>query len=204
MVTDNNHHWNSMSPSPRENEMSYQDQMSYNFSQMPNHSLNEAGSNAAHVLEYVQQPTEDLRSPVNVCPNDQIAVYDTDTVADSEFVDSNDNANIMEDQETTHDNSQEPHPNTIMPHENRDYNRLTSSPRQFVGSNFRKEYVKIRDRETRKKYKVEFGRNYDRYRELHCKIEKVSKRFATLESQLRREREGSESFKVHDLYNIWF
>ena len=47
-----------------------------------------------------------------------------------------------------------------------------------------------------KKYKLEFSRNYDRYRELHCKIEKVSKRFANLEMQLRGEPEGSESYKV--------
>ena len=181
-----------MSPSPRGN-MSDQDNMSYNFSQMPNHSPNEAEPNATSGLEYVQQ------SPVNVCQNNEIAEYGTDTVADSEFMDSNDNANTMEHQECTYDNSPESHPGTIMPHENRDYNKkLNSSPRQFVGSDFRKEYIKIRDRDTRKRYKVEFGRNYDRYRELHCKIEQVSKRFATLESELRREPEGSESFKVCD------
>ena len=196
MILENNHHWNSMSPSPRGN-MSDQDNMSYNFSQMPNHSPNEADPNATSGLEYVQQ------SPVNVCQNNEIAEYGTDTVADSEFMDSNDNANTMEHQECTYDNSPESRPGTIMPHENRDYNKkLNSSPRQFVGSDFRKEYIKIRDRDTRKRYKVEFGRNYDRYRELHCKIEQVSKRFATLESELRREPEGSESFKVCDRNSI--
>jgi RNA polymerase II elongation factor ELL len=135
----------------------------------------------------------------DVCENmnniNETTVYRPDTVADSGFMDSNDNANPLEHHESTQDNNQAPQPGSIMPHENRDYSPLPSSPRQFIGSDFRKEFIKIRDRDTRKRYKVEFGRNYDRYRELHCKIEKVSKRFATLESQLRREPEGSESFK---------
>ena len=188
-----------MSPSPRGNDViSDQDNISYNFNQMPNHSPNEADRNVAHGLDYEQQPTEDLQSPMNACQNDEIPAYNANAVAGSEFMDSNDNANTMEDQESTHVNNQASQPGCIMPHENRDYNnQLPSSPRQFIGSDFRKEYIKIRDRDTRKRYKVEFGRNYDRYRELHCKIEKVSKRFATLESQLRREPEGSESFKVN-------
>ena len=186
-----------MSPSPRGNDImvSDQDDISYNYIQMPNHSPTEAESNVAHGLEYVQQPMNDIN---------ETTVYRPETVADSEFMDSNDNANPLGQQESTQDNHQAPQLGSIMPHENRDYSPLPSSPRQFVGSDFRKEFTKIRDRDTRKKYKVEFGRNYDRYRELHCKIEKVSKRFATLESQLRREPEGSESFKVRTFFgNIY-
>ena len=191
-----------MSPSPRTNDIMVSDQenMSYNFIQMPNHSPTEAESNVADGLEYGEQPEVDFQSRADVCQNmnnlNETTVYRPDTVADSGFMDSNDNANPLEHHESTQDNNQAPQPGSIMPHENRDYSPLPSSPRQFIGSDFRKEFIKIRDRDTRKRYKVEFGRNYDRYRELHCKIEKVSKRFATLESQLRREPEGSESFKV--------
>ena len=74
--------------------------------------------------------------------------------------------------------------------------QLPSSPTAFVRTDFTKEYTRIPDRETRKRYKEEFCRNYDRYRHLHCKIEKVSKRFADLESQLKGKTEGTDSYKV--------
>ena len=63
-----------MSPSPRGNDViSDQDNISYNFNQMPNHSPNEADRNVANGLDYEQQQTEDLQSPMNACQNDEIA-----------------------------------------------------------------------------------------------------------------------------------
>ena len=115
-------------------------------------------------------------------------LYNFDVVDAPEAVNdaSNINANHFEeslqDEEKIHDETQ--------------YNSLVLSPKEFVRTDFRKEYTPIRNRVTRKLYKEEFSKNYERYRELHNKIEKVSKRFAELESQLKREQEGSTSFKV--------
>ena len=213
-LTDANQHWNSMPPSPRGNDnmaVSGQNTLSYtnNYSQMPTLSPTEANPNIAHGLDYMQQCNEQMQIPVsNICQNDQNSinestVYIADNVANSEFIDS-DNVNnasqFEEHQESASDEEKRFRDSKVLTDDKRDYSPLPSSPKQFAGTDFRKEYVKIRDRDTRKRYKIEFSRNYDRYKELHRKIEKVSQRFANLKSQLGREREGSQSYKVRKKY----
>jgi len=209
-VSDPNQHWNSLSPSPGGNDniiVSDQNDMSYtnNYSQMSTLSSTEANSHIADDLDYMQKQCNiEMQLPMsNNCQNDrnvinESTVYTADTVDNSEFVHSNndDNAKQFEEHlESPNEDEQSLQDANIMLHKKREYSPLPSSPRQFVGTDFRKEYIQIRDRDTRKRYKVEFGRNYDRYRELHCKIEKVSRRFADLELQLRRKPEGSDSYK---------
>jgi RNA polymerase II elongation factor ELL len=208
-LPDTNQHWNSMPPSPKGSDnmlVSDQHNLSYtnNYSQMPTLSPTVANPNIAHGLDYMQQCNVEMQLPMgDVCQNDknpinESTVFIADTVANSEFIDSENINNVSqfeENQESVNDGEQIFRDSEIMTADKRDYSPLPSSPKQFVGTDFRKEYIQIRNRDTRRRYKIEFSRNYDRYRELHCKIEKVSKRFSDLESQLRREREGSQSFK---------
>ena len=187
--------------------VSNQHDMSYtnNHSQMPTLSSTKATPHIAHSLDYMQKPCNiETQLPMtNNCQNDKnvlndSTVYTAGTAANSEFVHSNnDNANQFEKHtENANEEEQNIQDANVMPYNKREYSPLPSSPRQFIGADFRKEYTQIHDRDTRKRYKLEFGKNYNRYRELHCKIEKVSRRFADLELQLRRKPEGSESYKV--------
>ncbi|CAB4068452.1 RASA1 [Lepeophtheirus salmonis] len=92
-----------------------------------------------------------------------------------------------------------------------DFNRTQSSestnpiqpadkplPRDFITS-----FTKIKDKTQRANYKVEFNKNYIRYRELHSQLEKVSKRFAQSEEQLRSiirtEEKGEARKKIKEI-----
>ena len=177
-----------------------------NFSQMPTLSPTGANPNIAQNFEYVQQQCNVGSQSVirNAFTNDKNSanrntafISDTDANTRSMELNNDDNASQLQcNSEISTDGDQNVNHSSQLRLEKKDYSPLRSAPKKFVGTDFRKEYVKIRDRDTRKKYKLEFSRNYDRYRELHCKIEKVSKRFANLEMQLRGEPEGSESYKV--------
>ena len=206
-----NQHWNYLSSSPVGNEnVSTTDQngVSYtnNYSQMPTLSPTGANPNIAQNFEYVQQQCNVGSQSVirNAFTNDKNSanrntafISDTDAKTRSMELNNDDNASQLQcNSEISTDGDQNVNHSSQLRLEKKDYSPLRSAPKKFVGTDFRKEYVKIRDRDTRKKYKLEFSRNYDRYRELHCKIEKVSKRFANLEMQLRGEPEGSESYKV--------
>eukprot|EP00096_Caligus_rogercresseyi_P009512 TRINITY_DN323_c0_g2_i1.p1 TRINITY_DN323_c0_g2~~TRINITY_DN323_c0_g2_i1.p1 ORF type:complete len:637 (-),score=225.37 TRINITY_DN323_c0_g2_i1:2368-4278(-) len=59
-------------------------------------------------------------------------------------------------------------------------NSSAAFPRDFLSA-----FTKIKNKDQRAYYKVEFNNNYIRYRELHSQLEKVSKRFAQSEEQLR-------------------
>jgi len=193
--------------------VSDQNNLSYtnNYSQMPTLSPTEANPNIAHGLDYIQQCNIEMQLPVSTgCQNDKNSIdentdYIADTVPNSEFINSDNviNANQFQEHQESVNEEQIFRDSKVMTADKRNYSPMPSSPKHFVGTDFRKEYIQIRDRDTRRKYKIEFSRNYDRYRELHCKIEKVSKRFADLESQLRREREGSQSFKVGRKYELY-
>ena len=171
------------------------------------------GRHLADGLDSVQKgcSVEMQSSMNNVWQNDRNAlndctVYANDMVAKPKSVSFSNNENaseFIEYHQKLNKNDQSIEDTPKMPQKTRDYASLTSLPDTFVATDFKKEYTQIRNRETRKKYKLEFSRNYDRYRELHCKIEKVSKRFSGLESQLKREPEGSESFKVSILTTLY-
>ena len=206
-----NQHWNYLSSSPVGNEnasASDQNGVSYtnNYSQMPTLSATGANPNIAQNFEYLQQQCNLGSQSVirNAFTNDKNSanrntafISDTDANTRSMELNNDDNASQLQcNSEISADGDQNVNHSSQLRLEKKDYSPLRSAPKKFVGTDFRKEYVKIRDRDTRKKYKLEFSRNYDRYRELHCKIEKVSKRFANLEMQLRGEPEGSESYKV--------
>ena len=164
-----------MPPSPRGNGsmvVSDQNNLSYtnNYSQMPTLSPTEANPNIAHGLDYMQQCNIEMQLPVsNVCQNDKNTIdestdYIADAVPNSEFINSDNvnNANqLQEHPESLNDEDQIFRDSKIMTADKRNYSPLPSSPKQFVGTDFRKEYIQIRDRDTRRKYKIEFSRNYD-------------------------------------------
>ena len=176
--------WNGMSPSPRRNDalvfqdpstfaqqqrnMTIQPLIKYDACQSSRNSIN---SNKLYNFDVVDAPE---------------AVNDASNINANQFEEHPEGLRgkyqSLQDEQRIHDKTQ--------------YDSLALPPTEFVRTDFRKEYTPIRNRVTRKLYKEEFSKNYDRYRELHNKIEKVSKRFAELESQLKREQEGSTSFKV--------
>lgn len=60
----------------------------------------------------------------------------------------------------------------------------------------RAEYPEITDRSTRQRYKRDYAKDYQEYRELHQTLEDVARRFATLEESLRSTEEGSDEHSV--------
>lgn len=50
--------------------------------------------------------------------------------------------------------------------------------------------------EQRNRYKADFNAQYNEYRDLHSVIHEVSKKFAQLEENLRKEEKGSERYQV--------
>ena len=57
-------------------------------------------------------------------------------------------------------------------------------------------YQRIVSGEQRSRYKEDFNAQYNEYRDLHKAIDKVSKRFAQLEEELRQQHEGTVAYKV--------
>jgi hypothetical protein len=70
------------------------------------------------------------------------------------------------------------------------------SPSLSFEKDFLTKYTTILNRDQRSAYKKDFADEYARYREIHAKLDKVSKRFAQLEEKLKQEEPGSESFTV--------
>lgn len=60
--------------------------------------------------------------------------------------------------------------------------------------------------EQRRKYKTEFDNDYEEYRQLHAIMEKVSRRFAELEAELRNEEHNDKKYKVIESksYVCWY
>ncbi|ELT93871.1 hypothetical protein CAPTEDRAFT_226667 [Capitella teleta] len=65
---------------------------------------------------------------------------------------------------------------------------------------FVRQYPNIRSGDQRQKYKKDFNAEYEEYRQLHAKIDRVSNKFRTLVEKIQREEKGSagyENMKSH-------
>lgn len=63
-------------------------------------------------------------------------------------------------------------------------------------------YQRIVSCEQRSRYKEEFNSQYNEYRDLHKIIDRVSKRFAQLEEELRQECEGTSEWQVSEARRV--
>ncbi|XP_028907081.1 RNA polymerase II elongation factor ELL isoform X2 [Ornithorhynchus anatinus] len=60
-------------------------------------------------------------------------------------------------------------------------------------------YTAIASLEQRQTYKNDFNAEYNEYRDLHARIERITRRFTQLDSQLKQLTQGSEEYKIiHD------
>ncbi|NP_001089664.1 elongation factor RNA polymerase II S homeolog [Xenopus laevis] len=60
-------------------------------------------------------------------------------------------------------------------------------------------YAAISSQEQRQSYKNDFNAEYSVYRDLHARIERITRRFTQLDSQLKQLCQGSEDYKtIHD------
>ncbi|XP_005279053.1 RNA polymerase II elongation factor ELL [Chrysemys picta bellii] len=60
-------------------------------------------------------------------------------------------------------------------------------------------YASISSLEQRQSYKNDFNAEYNEYRDLHARIERITRRFTQLDSQLKQLSQGSEEYKtIHD------
>lgn len=66
------------------------------------------------------------------------------------------------------------------------------------------QYQRIVSGEQRSRYKEDFNSQYNEYRNLHKAIDKVSKRFAQLEEELRQQHEGTTAWQVKINFEIFF
>lgn len=54
----------------------------------------------------------------------------------------------------------------------------------------------ISSSEQRQRYKNDFNSEYSEYRDLHARIEQITRRFTQLDAQLRQLAQGSEEYEV--------
>ncbi|XP_073542484.1 RNA polymerase II elongation factor ELL [Phyllobates terribilis] len=60
-------------------------------------------------------------------------------------------------------------------------------------------YAAISSQEQRQSYKNDFNAEYNEYRDLHARIERITSRFTQLDSQLKQMCQGTEEYKtIHD------
>uniref|UniRef100_H3A077 Elongation factor for RNA polymerase II n=1 Tax=Latimeria chalumnae TaxID=7897 RepID=H3A077_LATCH len=60
-------------------------------------------------------------------------------------------------------------------------------------------YTAIPSQEQRQNYKNDFNAEYNEYRNLHARIERITRRFTQLDSELKQLSQGSEEYKtIHD------
>ncbi|KAM4708169.1 RNA polymerase II elongation factor ELL [Discoglossus pictus] len=60
-------------------------------------------------------------------------------------------------------------------------------------------YAPIASSEQRQSFKNDFNAEYNEYRDLHARIERITRRFTQLDSQLKQLGQGSEEYKsIHD------
>ncbi|EHB02680.1 RNA polymerase II elongation factor ELL, partial [Heterocephalus glaber] len=57
-------------------------------------------------------------------------------------------------------------------------------------------YVAISSSEQRQRYKNDFNAEYSEYRDLHARIEQITRRFTQLDAQLRQLTQGSEEYET--------
>ncbi|KAK2087743.1 hypothetical protein P7K49_033650, partial [Saguinus oedipus] len=56
-------------------------------------------------------------------------------------------------------------------------------------------YAAISSSEQRQSYKNDFNAEYSEYRDLHARIERITRRFTQLDAQLRQLTQGSEEYE---------
>lgn len=59
-----------------------------------------------------------------------------------------------------------------------------------------RKYAAISSSEQRQSYKNDFNAEYSEYRDLHARIERITRRFTQLDAQLRQLSQGSEEYEV--------
>lgn len=59
-----------------------------------------------------------------------------------------------------------------------------------------RKYAAISSSEQRQTYKNDFNAEYGEYRDLHARIERITRHFTQLDSQLKQLSQGSEEYKV--------
>ena len=69
-------------------------------------------------------------------------------------------------------------------------------------SEYTQQYGRIVCGEQRSRYKEDFNSQYDEYRDLFQSIDKVSKRFAKLEEELRQQHEGTTAWQVDNIWHL--
>lgn len=57
-------------------------------------------------------------------------------------------------------------------------------------------YATIASSEQRQSYKNDFNAEYSEYRDLHARIEQITRRFTQLDAQLRQLSQGSEEYET--------
>lgn len=62
-----------------------------------------------------------------------------------------------------------------------------------------RKYATISSSEQRQSYKNDFNAEYSEYRDLHARIERITRRFTQLDAQLRQLSQGSEEYEVGPL-----
>ncbi|XP_017782477.1 PREDICTED: RNA polymerase II elongation factor Ell [Nicrophorus vespilloides] len=73
--------------------------------------------------------------------------------------------------------------------------RIALPPQTDEFPDYVKEYTIIKDIEQRRRYKTDFNKHYEEYKELHGVVEKVSNRFTQLEGRLKTEDTSTEQYK---------
>lgn len=60
-------------------------------------------------------------------------------------------------------------------------------------------YAAISSSEQRQSYKNDFNAEYSEYRDLHARIERITRRFTQLDAKLKQLLQGTEEYKtIHD------
>lgn len=71
-----------------------------------------------------------------------------------------------------------------------------------------RKYTRICSPEQRQSYKQDFNREYSEYRDLHARIDRVTRQFMELDTQLKQLHHESHKYKVRqqiklDLFNVF-
>lgn len=73
---------------------------------------------------------------------------------------------------------------------------LCFGPLSPAGPSLPRKYATISSSEQRQSYKNDFNAEYSEYRDLHARIEQITRRFTQLDAQLRQLSQGSEEYEV--------
>lgn len=71
---------------------------------------------------------------------------------------------------------------------------LNKSNQEFASDGYKTKFVPIESSEQRRVYKAEFNKDYNRYMFLHTQVDRVSRRFAKLQRQLKHTPETSPEY----------